>query len=60
MELPCRQFLHLATIAVALTIFSVMLANHGAWSQTSRTIKIVVPAPPGAVADILARLLTRR
>ena len=58
MKLPCRQFLHLATIAVALTIFSVMLANHGAWSQTSRTIKIVVPAPPGAVADILARLLT--
>jgi tripartite-type tricarboxylate transporter receptor subunit TctC len=58
MKLPCRQFLHLATVAAALTIFSVMLANHGVWSQTARTIKIVVPAPPGAVADILARLLT--
>jgi tripartite-type tricarboxylate transporter receptor subunit TctC len=30
---------------------------HGAWAQTSRTIKIIVPYPAGGIADILARSL---
>jgi tripartite-type tricarboxylate transporter receptor subunit TctC len=38
-------------IAVAAGTFE------GAWSQTPKTIKIVVPNPPGGVSDLLARLV---
>jgi tripartite-type tricarboxylate transporter receptor subunit TctC len=31
--------------------------GHSAWSQTTRTIKIVVPFAVGGGADILARLM---
>jgi tripartite-type tricarboxylate transporter receptor subunit TctC len=33
------------------------LTGHAAWPQAGRTIKIVVPFPPGGSADILARLV---
>src|SRR5262249_24522958 len=36
---------------------SILLGLSGAWSQTARTVKIVVPYPPGRPADILARIL---
>ena len=49
--LPRRSML-LAASAVAFGLFSF---SDAAWSQ--RTIKIVVPFPPGGSADILARLL---
>jgi len=32
-------------------------AGGSAWSQTSRTIKLVVPVPPGASTDFAARLM---
>src|SRR4029077_7084854 len=54
MIFSCRQFVGLVTAVAALCI---LLVIHGAWSQTMRTMKIIVPASPGAVADILARLL---
>src|SRR4030095_2530705 len=46
----------LAAVAlVAATLAA--LAGHGAWSQTTPTVKIVVPYPPGSGPDILSRLM---
>jgi len=51
-----RQFLKLA-VPVLAALFP---SGQGAWSQTARVIKIVVPAGPGNGSDILARLLTEQ
>jgi tripartite-type tricarboxylate transporter receptor subunit TctC len=50
-----RHFCNLATGAVAI-IFATLF-GHTAWSQTARTIKIIVPFPAGGVGDTLARML---
>src|SRR6266849_5024025 len=55
MKLLRRQFLHLAGAAATATL--VMLCGHTAWSQPTRTIKLVVPYSPGGSIDFLARLL---
>ena len=41
----------------AAAVILAALSGHAAWSQTARTIKIVVPYPPGGGPDILARWL---
>jgi hypothetical protein len=43
-----RQFRHLAGVAATIAVLSVTVTGHGAWSQTARTIKVVVAVQPGA------------
>jgi tripartite-type tricarboxylate transporter receptor subunit TctC len=54
MKLPRREFLHLATGAVALPAFTRL-----AWAQTypTRPARIIIGYPAGGGADILARLI---
>ena len=56
MKLPSRRSSYLV-VAGAL---SILLGLTGAWSQTARTVKIVVPYPAGGTADILARILVEQ
>jgi tripartite-type tricarboxylate transporter receptor subunit TctC len=58
MELPRRRFPHPAAAALcAIAAVLILPAGHGAWSQTPKAVKIVVPVPPGGGMDFLARLL---
>jgi tripartite-type tricarboxylate transporter receptor subunit TctC len=58
MNVERHQFLHLVAAAAAAILIA--LSGHEAWSQASRTIKIVVPYPPAGGNDILARLLAEQ
>jgi tripartite-type tricarboxylate transporter receptor subunit TctC len=54
MNLPHRRFLHLTACAAALPTVSRI-----AWAQAypSHPVTIIVPVPPGGVADPIARIL---
>jgi tripartite-type tricarboxylate transporter receptor subunit TctC len=62
MRLSRRRFPHLAAGATMLAVLSFLLAltDQGAWSQTTATIRIVVPLPPGSFQDIMSRLLAEQ
>jgi tripartite-type tricarboxylate transporter receptor subunit TctC len=41
-------------------VFVLALSGQTAWSQSGRTIKLVVPVPPGASTDAVARLMAEQ
>jgi len=55
MRFARRKLLQLGITAIAITV--AILSGQRAWSQATRTIKIVVPVSPGGVLDAVARLL---
>jgi tripartite-type tricarboxylate transporter receptor subunit TctC len=58
MKLSRRRCLHRAASAFALgAAFAIALAGMQAAAQSERTIKIVVPFPPGGAIDVLARMM---
>jgi tripartite-type tricarboxylate transporter receptor subunit TctC len=61
MKFARRKFLHLAASAAALPVVSRIAI---AQTYPTRTVRLIVPGPPGGVADLFARLygewLTRR
>ena len=56
MKTYCRDRSAIALMALML----LELSGHGAWSQTARTVKIVVPYTPGSGPDILSRLMAEQ
>jgi tripartite-type tricarboxylate transporter receptor subunit TctC len=50
----------LAKGAAAIAAILFTLSGHGAWSQTARTIKVVVPFSPGGLVDFVARVLAEQ
>ena len=57
MKLPRRKFLHLAAVAAALCPLSIGMPGQRAWSQATRTFKIIVPYAPGGGGSVLTRVL---
>jgi tripartite-type tricarboxylate transporter receptor subunit TctC len=56
-----RDFIKAAAGTVVLgTIKAPAVHAQGAWPQPSRTVKIIVPWPPGAANDALGRLVAQR
>jgi tripartite-type tricarboxylate transporter receptor subunit TctC len=53
------NFLATLSLASVLAAVPVIAASH-AWSQTARTIKLIVAVPPGGSTDVLARLLAEQ
>jgi len=54
---PMRKLLAPTAAALALAILTIAAADHPAWSQAARTIRVVLTVPPGGSIDILFRLL---
>jgi tripartite-type tricarboxylate transporter receptor subunit TctC len=55
-----RDFMKGAAAVGGLAASGVFARAQGAWPQAGRTIKVIVPWPPGAANDALGRLVAQR
>ena len=55
-----RDILKLAGVAAAYATLSAPAIAQGVWPQKEKTVKVIVPFPPGAANDALGRLLAER
>jgi tripartite-type tricarboxylate transporter receptor subunit TctC len=60
MEMKRRDVFRMAAGAAALTALASPAVAQSPWPQKERTIKVIVPWPPGAANDALGRLLAER
>src|SRR5262249_31063057 len=52
-----RTLLAVTIGALALASLSIPVADHPAWSQAARTIRVVISVPPGGSIDLLVRIM---
>lgn len=57
MTLRVQRLFYLAIRAFVFSMIGLAVADPPAWSQSGRTIRIVLPVPPGGSIDLLARIL---
>jgi tripartite-type tricarboxylate transporter receptor subunit TctC len=57
MKIQRRQFLKFVGAAAAAVLVLYYCPATVAWSQSTRTVKVIVPSPPGGNSDVLIRLL---
>ena len=55
-----RDLIKTAAAAAAFTAFKSPAIGQAAWPQPGRTLKVIVPWPPGAANDALGRLVAQR
>jgi tripartite-type tricarboxylate transporter receptor subunit TctC len=55
-----RTFIKGAAATLASAVVAPAVHAQGAWPQPGRTIKVIVPWPPGAANDALGRLVAQR
>jgi tripartite-type tricarboxylate transporter receptor subunit TctC len=60
MTLSRRTLIKTAAATTAAAALPIPAIAQGAWPQKDRTIKVIVPWPPGAANDALGRLLAER
>jgi tripartite-type tricarboxylate transporter receptor subunit TctC len=55
-----RKFFNAAVAVLALLALATVLPGHRAWSQAARTIRIILPVPPGGAIDIFSRVVAEQ
>ena len=60
MKLKRRDLIKAAVGAAALATIKSPAIGQTAWPQAGRTVKVIVPWPPGAAYDALGRLVAQR
>jgi tripartite-type tricarboxylate transporter receptor subunit TctC len=55
-----KKCLGVATGVLALFCVSIAAVDHDAWSEPARTIRVILPVPPGGAIDIFSRIVAEQ